>query len=71
MKIDYKALKQITIEEFDLPEPDNYESLIQNADRLFAELLIKYYQLRNDFIKMDSYGNLTVINETVKVEKSN
>ncbi len=33
----------IKIEEFELPKPDNFEDLIRNTDKLFAELLIRYY----------------------------
>lgn len=54
---DSKTSKQITIEEFELPKPDNYESLIENADHLFAEMLIRYHLSKNDFIKYDSTVN--------------
>ena len=55
-----KTTKQISIVEFDLPKPDNYESLLDNADRLFAELLIRYHLSKKDFTKEEGYGKLVV-----------
>ena len=38
-----KIKRIIKLKEFELDKPGNYESLIQNADGLFAELLIKVH----------------------------
>ena len=40
-----ELLEMINIEEFELPEPDNYDGIVKSADELFAELLIRYYFL--------------------------
>jgi len=35
--------RKLEIEEFELTKPDDYEGVVQNADTLFAELLVRYY----------------------------
>lgn len=34
------------IEDFELPLPENYQEISDAADILFAELLIKYYMVK-------------------------
>jgi len=36
------------IEEFELDKPGNYEEILQNADSMFAELLVRYYYAQNN-----------------------
>lgn len=43
------------IEEFILPEPDNYKEILRSADELFAEFLIKYH--------FDKRKDLTTVND--------
>jgi hypothetical protein len=40
------------IEEFELVKPDNYAEILQAADSLFAELLIKYHYIQNKHLTL-------------------
>ena len=52
----------LEIEEFELDKPDNYDEMIQNADNLFAELLIRHYYAQNK--------HLTSVNDNCIIKTS-
>lgn len=58
----------LTILELELQEPDNYEATLRDTDMLLAELLIKHYFAKNDFIKLGQYAKLTDTQEKAKQE---
>jgi len=44
----FKNCSSLSLEEFDLPLPTNYEDMLKNSDSLFADLLVRYYYTQNN-----------------------
>ena len=56
------------IEEFELAKPEGYEDRLRNADKLFAELLIRYYFSRKHLTKVN-YNTMIEAKEVFGEEK--
>ncbi len=55
--------QQINIEEFELEQPFNYEEMLQNADNIFAELLIRHYHVQKHLTSVNDNCIIKVSSE--------